>query len=157
MTEPRSAAERAAHARHLLATEIDAWVASASADADAHLIPLSFLWDGRSMVLSTPVRSRTARDLLRAGRGRAALPNPRDVVILVGAIEAIDPDREPEAIDAFARFHEWDPRLESTEFAFIRLIPDSVQAWSVESEIPTRIVMRHGRWADQPGDDTRPE
>jgi hypothetical protein len=149
MTAPRSVAERAAHARHLLAAEIDVWVASASADGDAHLIPLSFLWDGRSMVLSTPSRSRTARDLLRAGRGRVALPNPRDVVIMVGAIEVIDPAEDAVVIDAFADRHDWDPRLESTEFVFLRLAPDHVQAWSVESELATRTVMSQGRWVDE--------
>jgi hypothetical protein len=149
MTKPRSAFKRAAHARHLLESEIDAWVASASASGDAHLIPLSFLWDGASMVLSTPVRSRTARDLLRAGRGRAALPNTRDVVILDGPIERIDPDVEATVIQAFADRHQWDPRLESTEYVFIRLIPASIQAWSVDSELATRVVMSDGEWADR--------
>ena len=128
------------------------WVASASAVGEAHLIPLSYQWDGSSMLLSTPERSRTARDLFRAGRGRVALPSPRDVVIVDGVIERVDPRDTSGIIDAFAERHQWDPRLESTTFAFIRLVAEEVQAWSVESELSTRVVFRQGVWADDPAE-----
>jgi hypothetical protein len=144
--------ERAARARDLLARGIDVWVASASATGEAHLIPLSYLWDGSSILLSTPERSRTARDLVRAGRGRVALPSTRDVVIVDGVVERVDAEAGGELIDAFAARHQWDPRLETTPFAFIRLVAEEVQAWSVESELATRVVFRRGVWADDPAE-----
>jgi hypothetical protein len=144
--------ERAARARELLAGGIDVWVASASATGEAHLIPLSYTWDGSSVLLSTPERSRTARDLFRAGRGRVALPSTRDVVIVDGVIERVDPHDTTGLVEAFAERHQWDPRLETTPFAFIRLIAEEVQAWSVESELPTRVVFRQGVWADDPAE-----
>lgn len=145
----RSAAERAAAARAQLESEIDVWVASATATGDAHLIPLSYLWDGRSVVLSTPERSRTARDLFRAGVGRVALPSTRAVVIVDGDVQRVDPGRETEAVDAFARRHEWDPRLEPDSYVFIRIVAREVHAWSVAGELPTRLVYSDGMWADQ--------
>ena len=58
MTEITSREERARNARRLLATEEEAWVASASADGDAYMIPLSYLWDGVAMLFATPTSSR---------------------------------------------------------------------------------------------------
>jgi hypothetical protein len=149
MSTVRSVAERAATARAQLESEIDVWVASASAAGDAHLIPLSYLWDGSSVVLSTPERSRTARDLFRAGVGRAALPPTRSVVILAGDVERLDPALEPDVVDAFARRHEWDPRLEPTPYAFLRIVAREIHAWAVAEELSTRAVYAGGIWADQ--------
>src|SRR5829696_8037979 len=116
MTEPKPMAERAKHARELLASEIDAWVCSASADGDAYVIPLTYEWDGTAMLFSTPERSRTARDLKRAGKTRVTLPSTRDVVILDGTIEFLDPDNVCAAIDAFVAHHGWNPRLETNPY-----------------------------------------
>ncbi len=152
MTVERPPAERASHARAQLEAGIDVWVTSASASGEAHLIPLSYLWDGSSILLSTPERSRTARDLLRAGRGRVALPSTRDVVIVEGVVERVDRHDTTGIFEAFAERHQWDPRLETTPFAFIRLIAEQVQAWSVENELATRVVFREGVWADDPAE-----
>ena len=53
-----------------LGGEVDVWVASADAEGDAYLIPLSYYWDGVTLTLSTPRASRTATNLIRAGRAR---------------------------------------------------------------------------------------
>jgi hypothetical protein len=149
MTEPTPMPERAAHARHLIASERDAWVASATTDGDAYMIPLSYHWDGSAMLFSTPERSRTMRDLTRAGRTRVALPSARDVVILDGRVELVDPAGDPLAVDAFVARHDWDPRLEAQPYSFFRFVPDRIQAWRIASELPTRDVMRDGRWLDE--------
>lgn len=148
MTEIRPPAERAAHARHLLETEIDAWVASATADGEAYLLPLSYYWDGAALLFSTPETSRTARDLGRAGRTRVSLPSARDVVIMDGAVEFVDPSAIRSTVDAFAAHHDWDPRNEPNAYAFFRFIPDRIQAWRTASELSGRTVMRDGRWID---------
>ena len=43
---PRSRAQRKADTLALLRTEVDCWVASADKVGNAHLVPLSFYWDG---------------------------------------------------------------------------------------------------------------
>jgi hypothetical protein len=149
VTQPKPMLERAAHARELIATERDAWVASATSDGEAYMIPLTYHWNGSSMLFSTPERSRTIRDLKRTGRTRIALPSARDVVILDGLVELLDPAVEVASIDAFAAQHGWDPRLEPNAYAFFRFTPERIQAWSVASELPTRDVMRAGRWLDE--------
>jgi hypothetical protein len=87
------------------------------------------------------------RDLKRTGGTRVALLPARDVVILDGRIEMIPPD-SAEA-DAFVAQHTWDPRNESKPYDFFRFIPKTIQAWRVESELPTRVVMRNGLWLDE--------
>lgn len=149
MTSPKPMPQRAAHARERLAEERDAWVASATAGGEAYMIPLTYLWNGSSMLFSTPERSRTIRDLKRTGRTRIALPSARDVVILDGRVDLLDPAVETTAIDAFAAQHGWDPRLEPNAYAFFRFTPERIQAWSVASELPTRDVMRDGHWLDE--------
>ena len=47
--------------------DVDLWVASASAEGEAYLVPLSFHWDGSTLTIATPSASPTARNLLRAG------------------------------------------------------------------------------------------
>jgi hypothetical protein len=141
--------ERAAHARELLAQEIDAWVASATAEGEAYMIPLSYVWTGRAMIFATPEKSRTMRDLRRTGRTRVSLPSARDVVILDGRVEVMDQAIDAAEVEAFVARHVWDPRSEPNPYAFFRLVPEQIQAWNVASELPTRVVMRAGRWLDE--------
>jgi hypothetical protein len=144
---PRPTAERVANALALLNAEIDCWVASASADGDAYLIPLSFLWDGTRLVLATPRDSRTARDLQRAGRARVSLAPTRDVVLIDAAVETSARDAiDPALAAAFAARHNWDPRDEPQEYAYLFLAPRRVQSWREANELPGRTIMRDGHW-----------
>jgi len=62
---PRSLAQRVADTRRRLADDVDAWVASADPTSGTpYLVPLSLLWDGATVLLSTPAASPTARKLL---------------------------------------------------------------------------------------------
>ena len=73
LAPPRSAETRKADALALLATPaIDVWVATASADGQAHLVPLSLCWTGERAVIATDPGSVTVRNLERAGSGRLA-------------------------------------------------------------------------------------
>ena len=59
-----------------LRDDVDLWVASADESGEAYLVPLSFHWDGAALTLATPRSSRTAVNLLRAGRA-ASRSGPR--------------------------------------------------------------------------------
>ena len=74
---------------------------------------------------------------------RAGLGELRDVTIIDGTAEPVDDDP---AKDAFAAKHSWDPREESGDYAYFRIVPDRVQAWREVNELPGRTLMRDGRW-----------
>ena len=72
MTQPaRSPSQRLADARRRLDQDTDAWVATADPHTGApYLVPLSFLWDGATLLIATPERSPTGRNLLATGLAR---------------------------------------------------------------------------------------
>src|SRR5690349_7507902 len=108
----RSTTQRIADVRAKLESEVDIWVASASATGDAYLLPLSFYWDGESLTIATPKRSRTARNLRRAGWARLALGPTRDVVIVEGPVHEIPVDADDVLAEAHARAAGFDARHE---------------------------------------------
>src|SRR5688572_6576528 len=72
--EPRSTLQRRADAlAKLRASRTDAWVATASERGAAHLVPLSFAWNGEQILLATEAASLTTRNLRAGGRARVAL------------------------------------------------------------------------------------
>jgi hypothetical protein len=145
MTEPRTLEQRTADARHKLATDVDLWVASADAAGRAYLVPLSYVWHGGALILSTPRAGRTARNLLRAGRARVALGPTRDVVMVEGRIEERPRGADPGAEQAFTDAAGFDPRT-LPDYVWLRLVPDVIQAWRSPAELPGRTVMRDERW-----------
>ena len=98
----RSRSQRKIDTLEKLRADVDLWVASASADGHAYLVPLSYRWDGSRLTLATPRASRTARNLIRAGWARAAL-GPTRVVIIEGQVEAIPIGTDPALEDGHAR------------------------------------------------------
>jgi hypothetical protein len=111
----RSRTERTADTLERLRRDVDLWVASASEDGRAYLVPLSYHWDGSTLTIATPIASPTARNLIRAGWVRAALGQTRDVVIVEGRVEAIPIGADPELRDAHARSTGFDPRTLADE------------------------------------------
>lgn len=148
---PRTAALRQSDALRALQEGVDVWVASADADGEAYLIPLSYLWDGERLTMATPEASRTARNLRRAGRARVALPAARDVVILEGPIECIPIDADDELAAAHAAAAGFDPRREAERYVYIRLTPIRILTWRDVAELPERRIMRDGHWCDDAG------
>src|ERR1022692_363823 len=111
--DARSPEQRKADTLERLGGDVDLWVASASADGDAYLVPLSYYWDGATLTVATPRSSPTARNLIRAGRARVALGPTRDVVIVEGPVEAIAIGADAELEDAHARATGFDPDRKS--------------------------------------------
>ena len=74
MADARTRAERVADTRALLARpELDAWVASWSADGGGHLVPLSAARDGTHVILATEPAALTTRNLEQVLAERLAL------------------------------------------------------------------------------------
>jgi hypothetical protein len=145
MEPPRSLQQRQQDTLDRLASDVNAWIASADAEGNAYLVPLSFLWDGTGVIVSTPRSSVTARNLSRGGRVRVGLGQLRDVTIIEGTAEPID---DAATKDAFATKHGWDPRKEPGDYAFFRIVPDRIQAWRGVNEWRGRTLMRGGAWLD---------
>ena len=143
MEEPRSAEQRKIDTLARLASDVDAWIASADAAGNGYLLPLSFLWDGAGLIVSTPANSVTARNLSRGGQVRAGIGQVRDVTMIDGTAE---PVHDEQTKDAFAAKHGWDPRKESGDYAFFRIVPDRIQAWRQVNELAGRTLMRGGEW-----------
>ena len=149
MTEPpRSREQRRADVLERLRTDVDLWVASADEHGEAYLVPLSFYWDGEAITISTPRASRTARNLIRAGRARVALGHTRDVVIVEGPVETRPIGADPAVEEAHAQATGFDPRTLTDEYVYLRITPELVQAWREVNELAGRQLMRGGRWLD---------
>lgn len=145
--EPRSTEQRVADVKAKLENDEDLWVASASAGGVAYLVPLSFSWDGTWVTMATPRKSRTARNLRRAGRARMALGPTRDVVILEGPVVEMALDADPRLAEEHAA-QSFDARDEPEEYVFIRLKPETIQAYRSAPELANRVVMRNGTWLE---------
>lgn len=147
MTAPaRTLAERTADTLARLENDVDVWVASADAGSP-YLVPLSFLWDGSTLLLATPAASPTGRNLQATGRVRLGLGTTRDVVLVDGVVSVVAPEQlAPEAGDAFAARTGFDPRGLRQRYLYFRVVPRTVQAWREENELSGRDVMRDGRW-----------
>lgn len=143
MEAPRSAEQRKSDTLTRLASEVDAWIATADAAGHSYLLPLSFLWDGAGVIVSTPRSSVTGRNLSRGGRVRVGVGQVRDVTMIDGTAEPVQDERPK---DAFAAKHGWDPRKEAGDYAYFRIVPDRVQAWREVNELPGRTLMRGGDW-----------
>ena len=125
---------------------IDVWVATASPDGDAHLVPLSLAWVGERMVIAVAAGSRTARDLAARGRCRMAVGPTRDVTMVDAELERTVPvDQDQALAEAYAAQADWDPRG-SEGYVYQVLRPVRVQAWREVDEIPGRTLMRDGEW-----------
>jgi hypothetical protein len=144
----RSRAQRRSDVLEKLRTDVDLWVASADETGGAYLIPLSYYWDGSALTIATPRASRTAVNLIRAGRARVALGPTRDVVIVEGPVEAIPIGADPGLEDAHARATGFDPRTLIDEYVYLRLTPHTIQAWREANELEGRQLMRDGEWRD---------
>jgi hypothetical protein len=146
MPAPRSTAQRRLDTLEKLRSGVDVWVPSADEGGRAYLVPLSYLWDGAALTVATPRSSRTARNLIRAGRARVALGPTRDVVFIEGPVEAIAIGADPGLEDAHARAAGFDPREEPEEYVYLRLTPRTIQAWREANELAGRRIMRRGEW-----------
>ncbi|OIJ68926.1 pyridoxamine 5'-phosphate oxidase family protein [Streptomyces mangrovisoli] len=150
MTTPpaRPAKQRKQDTLHRLEHDEDVWVATAGPEGGApYLVPLSFLWDGSTLLLATPAASPTGRNLASSGVTRLGLGPTRDVVMIDGGVLALEPgELSREEGDAFAARTGFDPRQLATAYRYFRVRPHRMQAWREANEIEGRELMRDGEW-----------
>ncbi len=142
----RSRAQRRADVLARLECDVDLWVASASADGEAHLVPLSFAWDGARLTIAVSESSVTGRNLARQRWARLALGPTRDVVIVEGPIEVIPVGGDDELAAAHAANAGFDAREASGRWIFLRVTPRTIQAWREVNELEGRHLMVDGAW-----------
>lgn len=150
---PRATADRVRDTQALLGREVDCWVATADPTTAApHLVPLSFVWDGSSILLATGERSIAGRGLASGTGVRIGLGATRDVVMVDGSVEAIPTgELDPAEADRFARRTGFDPRETTSSYLFFRVVPSRIQAWREENELRGRDVLVAGRWVTSEG------
>ncbi|MCT9078482.1 pyridoxamine 5'-phosphate oxidase family protein [Streptomyces fulvoviolaceus] len=150
MTSPtaRTPEQRKQDTLHRLEHDEDVWVATADgASGVPYLVPLSFVWDGSTLLLATPAASPTGRNLKTTGKARLGVGTTRDVVMIEGTADTLTADglAEGEA-DHFAATTGFDPRELATPYLYFRVRPLRVQAWREANEIAGRELMRDGEW-----------
>jgi len=150
MTTPpaRTAKQRMQDTLHRLEHDVDAWVATADGDGGTpYLVPLSFLWEGETLLLATAAASPTARNLQATGEARLGIGPTRDVVLIEGTVETLRPTELPgEAGDLFATKTGFEPRQLTTPYLYFRIRPRRVQAWREADELKGRDLRRDGVW-----------
>jgi hypothetical protein len=66
-------------------------------------VPLSFLWDGATLLVATPASSPTSRNLRNTGKVRLGIGPTRDVVLIEGTARSLAAAEVPDQVgDAFA-------------------------------------------------------
>jgi Pyridoxamine 5'-phosphate oxidase len=145
---PRTAEQRTQDALARLEHDVDTWVATADGESGTpYLVPLSFLWDGATVLVATPAASPTGRNLQATGAVRIGIGPTRDVLLIEGTVEAIPPNELPDEIgDAFAAKTGFDPRTLAGRYLYFRIHPQRLQAWREANELEGRELMRDGRW-----------
>ncbi|WBO62315.1 pyridoxamine 5'-phosphate oxidase family protein [Streptomyces camelliae] len=154
MTPPpaRTLAERKKDTLHRLENDVDVWVATAGPDGGApFLVPLSFVWDGATLLIATPAESPTGRNLATTGRARLGLGPTRDVVMIDATVQMVPPEDLPEEdAEVFAGKTGFDPRLLATRYLYFKVLPQRVQAWREANELRGRELMSEGKWLSAP-------
>jgi len=144
---PRSRTQRRRDTEYRLTTDIDVWVASASADGAPYLVPLSFDWDGEALLIATPTDSPTGRNLATTRIVRLGLGGTRDVAMIEGDVEVIEIGAlSRERGDRFVAHAGLDPRALATPYSWFRITPRRIQAWREVNELADRELMRDGHW-----------
>ncbi|GAA2807950.1 pyridoxamine 5'-phosphate oxidase family protein [Kitasatospora sp. CM 4170] len=144
---PRSRAGRRRDTERRLAGDVDLWVATASTEGMPYLVPLSFDWDGATLLVATPTASPTGRNLAASRTVRLGLGATRDVTMIDGDVEVLDLSALPaERGDRFAARTGFDPRTLATPYRWFRITPRRIQAWREADELTGRDLMRDGHW-----------
>lgn len=145
---PRTPKQRKQDALNRLDQDIDAWVATADGESGTpYLVPLSFLWDGMTLLVATPSSSPTSRNLQGTGKVRLGIGPTRDLVLVEGTVHALAASEIPDEVgDAFAAKTGFDPRRLTSPYHYFRIRPQRVQAWREANELKGRDLMLDGKW-----------
>ncbi len=146
----RSTSQRIQDTRHLLATEDDVWVATASGDAVPHMVPFSLHWDGEHVIIATEPGTATVRNLTASPAAKLAIGDSRDVVIMTARAVSIADAREADRqlLQQFSLRVGWNPDGADVEMVFVTFKPERIHAWRDVAEIPERTIMRSSEWLD---------
>lgn len=145
--EPRSRAERRRDTEHRLSHDTDIWVAASSAEGAPYLVPLSFYWDGKALLVATPRKSATGRNLADSKTVQLGLGHTRDVTIIEGEVEVFEIDELPNGLaERYVARAGWDPRADPTLCRWFCVTPRRIRAWREVNELPGRDLMRDGTW-----------
>jgi Pyridoxamine 5'-phosphate oxidase len=148
VTQPaRPQKQRQQDALNRLENDEDAWIATAGENGVPYLVPLSFLWDGTTLLVATLSSSPTSRNLQATGKVRLGIGPTRDVVLIEGTVEALSATEIPDEIgEAFAAKTGFDPRRLTDPYLYFRIHPQRLQAWREANEIEGRDLLRGGEW-----------
>lgn len=143
-TPPRPPEQRKRDTLHRLDHDVDAWVATADPAGTPYLVPLSFLWDGETLLISTAATNPTARNLRAGGLVRLTVGSTRDVVLIEGRAAVVG-DLTADVGDLFAAKTGFDPR-KLRDYPYFRIRPVLIQAWREVNELAGRDLMVAGNW-----------
>ncbi|MEE6310828.1 pyridoxamine 5'-phosphate oxidase family protein [Plantactinospora veratri] len=141
---PRPPERRKEDTLRRLEQDVDAWIATADPAGTPYLVPLSFLWDGETLLVSTTATNPTARNLRANGRVRLTVGPTRDVVLVEGSATEVGEVTDSVG-DAFATKTGFDPR-KLRNYPYFRIRPELIQAWREANEIVGRDLMVAGEW-----------
>ncbi|ADB32396.1 pyridoxamine 5'-phosphate oxidase-related FMN- binding protein [Kribbella flavida DSM 17836] len=141
---PRRAATRKADVLARLTTDIDAWVSTASPDGTPCLVPLSFLWTGETLIVSTASRNPTSLNLQTNPQVHLAIGHTRDVVLITGTAAPFTPTSTQ--AEAFATKTGFDPSSLKASYPYFGITPTRIQAWREANELAGRDLMTEGTW-----------
>src|SRR5919201_981290 len=138
---PRTPQQRKQDALNRLERDTDA------GSGPPYLVPLSFLWDGSTLLVATPASSPTSRNLQATGKVRLGIGPTRDLVLIEGTVHALAATEIPEEVGhAFAAKTGFDPRQLRSPYLYFRTYPQRLQAWREANELQGRELMRAGHW-----------
>lgn len=143
---PRSKAERRAHVLRKLESDNKLWIATASPDGSAHLVPFSFVWDGAQVSMATRADNPAAQNAARTGKVRLALGDFSDVVLIDGEASVLSPaDVDDRLADRLSQVSAIDGRR-APGFVYLQVVPSRIQAWWSGAELGSPTIMRNGQW-----------
>jgi hypothetical protein len=92
-------------------------------------VPLSFDWDGETLLVPTPTASPTGRNLAVTRAARLALSDTRDVSMIDGQVDVVEIDSLAEQrAERFAQRSGFDPRALATPYRWFCISPRRIQA-----------------------------
>jgi Pyridoxamine 5'-phosphate oxidase len=148
---PRTQEQRKQDTLNRLEHDIDAWVATADGESGTpYLVPLSFLWNGTTLLVATPSSSPTGRNLRASGNVRLGIGPTRDLVLIEGSVlHVLAANEIPNEVgDALAAKTGFDPRRLTSSYLYFRIRPRRLQAWREVNELEDRELLRDEQWID---------
>ena len=131
---------------HTLESTDKLWIATASDDGSAHLVPFSFVWDGERVTMATRQDNLAARNVARTDKARLALGDFGDMVLIDGEAAIVPPAELDDALlDRLSLVSAIDGRR-APGFVYLQVTPSRIQTLWTLCELATPMIMRNGQW-----------